>query len=110
VLALGAGGAADAESRSPVAPGPDGVSAADLALVQARSRLGGLLVVPVGGGVGASAIVDGVDRGTVPRTVRLAPGTHRVQLRDARRRYAPAETTVTVTSGALLTVNFRPIE
>jgi hypothetical protein len=110
VLAVGAGAGTDAESRSRVAPGPDGVSAADLALLQARSRLGGLLVVPIGGGVGAAAIVDGVDRGAVPRTVRLTPGTHTVQLRDTRRRYAPAETTVTVTSGALLTVNFRPVE
>jgi hypothetical protein len=48
-----------------------------------------------------------VVRGAVPRVVRLRPGDYRVSLRDARRRYAPAETTVTVTPGARITINFR---
>ncbi|MDF1501863.1 serine/threonine-protein kinase [Roseisolibacter sp. H3M3-2] len=110
-LALGAALAVGVlgDAPSSAARGPAGVSESDLALLQARTRLGGLLVVPIGGGAGAAAVVDGVDRGAVPRMVRLLPGEHRVALRDGTRRYAPAETTVTVTSGALITVNFRPV-
>lgn len=74
----------------------------------ARLRLGEIIIVPLAISSRTVAVVDDVVRGAVPRVVRLQPGDYRVALRDPRLRYTPAETTVTVTSGARITVNFLP--
>ncbi len=77
------------------------------ARVQARGRLGELMIVPVTPTSDAMAVVDGIPRGAVPRWMRLTPGEHRVSVRTTHGTLAPAETTVTITPGARITVNFR---
>ena len=86
-----------APERAPTAP--ERAPAAGL-----RKAAGYLHVSAVGGA--PVVLIDGVPRGTAPLTVRVAPGSHRVEVRSVGARYTPERRHVGVADRDTLTLQF----